>query len=216
MSNAFDITTKDEPGSLQSITEAISNANANIGYIGIGEKRKGKAKIYLELDELGDPDALEKELSELDAVLRIKQVPTFSEVYGKRVIIVGGGAQIAEVAKGAISEADRHNIRGEKISVDSIPLVGEDKIEKAVRGVGRLSRAEVLVLAGSIMGGNIKEAVEEIREIGVTVISLKMAGSVPEACDLVVSDPLQAGVMAVMAISDNAEFDLAKQRGKTF
>jgi len=33
------------------------------------------------------------------------------------------------------------------------------------------------------------------------VISLNMAGSVPDAADLVVSDPVQAGVMAVMAVA---------------
>ena len=216
MSIAFDITVKDKPGALHSISETISEISANISYISMGEKRKDKAKIYLEIDNIDDVKKLEKSLSKLESVLRIKEVPTFSEIYGKRVIVIGGGAQIAEVAKGAISEADRHNIRGEKISVDSIPLVGEDRIEKAIRGVARLSRAEVLVLAGSIMGGNIREAVEEVRDLGVIVISLNMAGSVPEVCDLVVTDPIQAGVMAVMAISDNAEFDLAKQRGKTF
>jgi len=39
-------------------------------------------------------------------------------IYGKRIIIIGGGAQVGQVALGAISEADRHNIRGERISVD--------------------------------------------------------------------------------------------------
>ena len=76
-------------------------------------------------------------------------------IYGKRVIIVGGGAQVGQVAVGAVSEADRHNIRGERISVDTIPLVGEQDLAAAVRAVARLPRARVLVLAGSIMGGTI-------------------------------------------------------------
>jgi len=50
---------------------------------------------------------------------------SFGKVYGKRVVIMGGGAQVGQVAMGAILEADRHNIRGEHISVDTIPLVGE-------------------------------------------------------------------------------------------
>jgi energy-converting hydrogenase B subunit Q len=37
-----------------------------------------------------------------------------------------------------------------------------------------------------------------------------------EAADLVVTDPLQAGVMAVMAIADTAKFDIARQRGKQY
>jgi energy-converting hydrogenase B subunit Q len=43
-----------------------------------------------------------------------------------------------------------------------------------------------------------------------------MAGSLPEHVDLVVSDPVQAGTMAVMAIADTASFDLARQRGRRY
>ena len=46
------------------------------------------------------------------------------------------------------------------------------------------------------------------------MISLNMAGSVPDAADLVVSDPVQAGVMAVMAVADTAQFDLMRQQGR--
>ena len=55
------------------------------------------------------------------------------KIYGKRIIIMGGGAQVGQVALGAITEADRHNIRGEHISVDTIPLVGEKPLAAAVR-----------------------------------------------------------------------------------
>ena len=68
---------------------------------------------------------------------------------------LGGGAQVGQVAIGAISEADRHNIRDERISVDTIPLVGELPLADAVRAVGRLPRATALVLAGSLMGDDI-------------------------------------------------------------
>ncbi len=80
----------------------------------------------------------------------------------------------------------------------------------------RLPRAKVLVLAGSIMGGDIAEAVLEVRAQGLIVISLNMAGSVPDAADLVVSDPVQAGVMAVMAIADTAKFSLDKLNRRVF
>ena len=67
------------------------------------------------------------------------------------------------------------------------------------------------------MGGDVARAVEELKEkYEVPVISLNMAGSVPEAADLVVTDPVQAGVVAVMAISKNAKFDISKVRGKKF
>jgi energy-converting hydrogenase B subunit Q len=60
------------------------------------------------------------------------------------------------------------------------------------------------------MGGDIENAVREVRAKGLLVISLNMAGSVPDAADLVVSDPIQAGVMAVMAIADTAKFRVSK------
>lgn len=213
---AFDLTLADKPGALNSLTEVIYREGANISHISTGDKRKGKTKVYLELENVKKKGDAEKAIGKLDAVMSIKEVPTFTEVYGKRVIVIGGGAQVAEVATGAVNEADRHNIRGERISVDTIPLVGEDKLADAVRAVGRLPRAEVLVLAGSIMGGKVTEAVKEIRDTDVIVISLNMVGSVPDEADLVVTDPIQAGVMAVMAIADTAQFDISKVRGKKF
>jgi len=137
-------------------------------------------------------------------------------IFGKRVIVIGGGAQIAQVALGAVSEADRHNIRGERISVDTIPLVGEANIAGAVRAVADLPRARLLVLAGSIMGGEISAAAEELRAVGIPVIALNMVGSITDHVDLVVSDPVQAGTMAVMAVADTATFDLTRQRGRRY
>ena len=147
----------------------------------------------------------------MPGVERVEETPSSAKIYGKRIIVMGGGAQVGQVAMGAISEADRHNIRGERISIDTIPLVGEQELAAAVRAVMRLPRVKLLVLAGALMGGEITKAVEEVRANGLRVISLNMAGSVPDAADLVVSDPVQAGVMAVMAVADTAKFDLMRQ-----
>jgi energy-converting hydrogenase B subunit Q len=146
----------------------------------------------------------------------VEIVKTFQAIYGKRIIIMGGGAQVGQVAIGAVSEADRHNIRGEHISVDTIPLVGEQELADAVRAVARLPRARALVLAGSLMGGEIEAAVREVRQAGLLVVSLNMAGSVPEAADLVVTDPVQAGVMAVMAVADTAKFTVERLKRRVF
>ena len=94
----------------------------------------------------------------------LEEIPSFAKIYGKRIIVMGGGAQVGQVALGAIAEADRHNIRGERISVDTIPLVGEQELAAAVRATARLPRVKLLVLAGSLMGGAISQAVEEVRE----------------------------------------------------
>jgi len=151
------------------------------------------------------------DLHKVTGVERAEETPSFSRIYGKRIIVMGGGAQVGLVAMGAISEADRHNIRGERISIDTIPLVGEHELAAAVLAVMRLPRVKMLVLAGSLMGGEITEAVQQVQKNGLRVISLNMAGSVPDAADLVVIDPVQAGVMAVMAVADTAKFDLMRQ-----
>src|ERR1700749_3065748 len=100
--------------------------------------------------------------------------------------------------------------------METIPLVGEEGLTDAVRAVCRLSRARALVLAGSLMGGDIEVAVREVRAQGLLVVSLNMAGSVPDAADLVVTDPVQAGVMTVMAIADTARFTISRLQRRVF
>ena len=155
-------------------------------------------------------------LRDLPGVSRAEPRKTLGQIFGKRVIVIGGGAQVAQVNLGAVTEADRHNLRGERISVDTIALVGEKEIADAVRAVADLPRAHILVLAGSLMGGEITEAIRELQAVGIPVIALNMAGSVPSVADLVVSDPVQAGTMAVMAIADTARFSLERQRGRRY
>ncbi len=206
---------KNVVGALRELSTVIAERKGNITYI---EQIGSGNVVYLslEIEGIKNRKPLIDGLKKLKPVLSVETVPSFSEIYGKRVIVIGGGAQVAEVAKGAISEADRHNIRGEKISVDTIPLVGEREIAMAVRAVPRLPRASILVLAGSLMGGEITKAVKEVRKGRIPVISLNMAGSVPEAADMVISDPIQAGVMAVMSIAKTACFDLKKQKGRKY
>jgi energy-converting hydrogenase B subunit Q len=66
------------------------------------------------------------------------------------------------------------------------------------------------------MGGEIEKAVREVRARGLLVVSLNMAGSVPDAADLVVTDPVQAGVMTVMAIADTAKFRIDRLQRRVF
>jgi energy-converting hydrogenase B subunit Q len=208
---------RDEPGVLYRLAEAIFRHGANISYVAGGSAQtESVAELQLEVSGAVDEERLLGELREVQGVTLVTTVPTFQAIYGKRVIVIGGGAQVGMVAQGAVSEADRHNIRGERISVDTIPLVGEDQLADAVRAVARLHRARVLVLAGALMGGEITTAVREIREAGILVVCTNMAGSVPDAADLVVSDPVEAGVMAVMLIADTAKFSIEHVRGRRF
>ena len=204
------------PGVLHQLTGVIARHQGNITSLEILDSGPPTSRIYFEIDLPGDPTALAEELKATAVVSGLETVRTLQKIYGKRVIIIGGGAQVGQVAIGAISEADRHNIRGEHVSVDTIPLVGEKPLAEAVRAVVRLPRAKALVLAGSLMGGEIETAVREVRARGLLVISLNMAGSVPEAADLVVTDPVQAGVMAVMAVADTASFNLERLKQRRF
>jgi energy-converting hydrogenase B subunit Q len=203
-------------GILHQLTGVIAKRDGDITAVEIIDNWPAEACTYFEVVMPGNYDDLVEDLRKLPIVRRVERVKTFQKIYGKRIVIMGGGAQVGQVAVGAVSEADRHNIRGERISVDTIPLVGEQPLADAVRAVTRLPRVKALVLAGALMGGEIETAVREVREQGLLVISLNMAGSVPEAADLVVSDPVQAGVMAVMAVADTAKFNVARLKRRVF
>ncbi|MGI8659152.1 MAG: DUF5612 domain-containing protein [Candidatus Limnocylindria bacterium] len=202
-SSAIRLRFADEPDALPQIVAAIAAAGGRLRTLSTPRITDGVAEAELEVIGLDDA-RLSEVLDGVTAIVSQEPTRILDRVFGKRVIVIGGGAQVAQVALGAVSEADRHNLRGERISVDTIALVGEDAIAAAVRAVADLPRARCLVLAGAIMGGQITTAVRELREHGVPVIALNMAGSVAGAADLVVSDPVQAGTMAVMAIADTA------------
>jgi energy-converting hydrogenase B subunit Q len=204
------------PGVLHQLTGVIAKHRGDISSVEISSLRGDEASVYFEIEVPDQIGPVLEELRALPVVRALERVATLQTIYGKRLIIMGGGAQVGQVAIGAISEADRHNIRGERISVDTIPLVGEQPLADAVRAVARLPRAAALVLAGSIMGGEIEQAVREVRAQGLLVVSLNMAGSVPDAADLVVTDPIQAGVMTVMAIADTAKFKVERLQRRVF
>src|SRR6186997_1100878 len=176
--HAILVTAFDRPGMMSALTTVLADHGANITHVDIhpGSPTTG---IYFEVTI---PD--ERAQSAIDGlkavagVERVEETPSSAKIYGKRIIVMGVGAQ---------------------------------ELAAAVRAVMRLPRVKLLVLAGSLMGGEITRAVEEVRAHGLRVISLNMAGSVPDAADLVVSDPVQAGVMAVMAVADTAKYDLMRQ-----
>ena len=214
----------DEPQAMAVVAGAVGQAGGRVrtlatvrraGKAGVEADAPATVEVELEVEE-ADERAIIEALEGLREIIAMSVTRPMGKVFGKRVIVVGGGAQVAQVALGAVTEADRHNLRGEKISVDTIPLVGEQALAEAVRAVSRLPRARALVLAGSLMGGEIETAVREVRAQGLLVISLNMAGSVPDAADLVVTDPVQAGVMAVMAVADTARFTVERLKRRVF
>jgi energy-converting hydrogenase B subunit Q len=217
---AVNVLCKDKPGVLRDIAALVASFEGNIRYtqefILTKGRHAGLAAIYMEIENLADTHELSEKLKALDAVENVAFHEPFEKIWGSRIIIIGGGAQVAQVALGAITEADRHNIRGERISIDTLPIVDEHNIAEAVNAVSRTHRASILVLAGSLMGGKIAEEVKKLQSEGFKVIALNMAGSVPEVADLVVTDPIQAGTFAVMAIAKTASFDLDRVSGRRF
>jgi energy-converting hydrogenase B subunit Q len=212
----FDIV--DSPTAISAIATTAAEAGGRIRTLATVRPIEGDpplVEIELEVEGI-DEDVLVAALEAMDEVRTVHRTRALGTVFGKRIIVVGGGAQVAQVALGAVSEADRHNLRGERISVDTIPLVGEPNIAAAVRAVADLPRARLLVLAGSIMGGDISVAADELRAVGIPIIALNMVGSITDHVDLVISDPVQAGTMAVMAVADTATFDLERQRGRRY
>jgi energy-converting hydrogenase B subunit Q len=208
----------DEPGAIPVIATNVAEAGGRIRTLSVVRRTAGPppvAEVELEVEGLTEDEALNA-LRGAQPVVEVQLTRELGLVFGKRIIVVGGGAQVAQVALGAVSEADRHNLRGERISVDTIALVGEAEIAAAVRAVADLPRARLLVLAGSIMGGDISVAADELRAVGIPIIALNMVGSITDHVDLVVSDPVQAGTMAVMAVAETATFDLERQRGRRY
>jgi len=208
----IEVTAREGPGILHQLSGVIAAHQGDITSVEIINPRH----TYFEIEFPGDSAELIAALRGLPVVQQVAQVETMEKIYGKRIIIMGGGAQVGQVALGAITESDRHNIRGEHISIDTIPLVGEKPLADAVRAAARLPRVKALVLAGSLMGGEIEDAVREVRAQGLLVVSLNMAGSVPDAADLVVTDPVQAGVMTVMAVADTAKFTVGRLTRRVF
>lgn len=215
MSYAITIYSNENKGVLRNITDLIYSKNINISYTYSFLGKNNMASVNLELDHVSDIDSLIYELKEIEEVIDVKINSSMEDIFGKRIIIMGGGAQVSQVALGAITEADRHNIRGEHISVDTIPLIGEAEIAEAILGLERLPRVSVLVLAGSIMGGEITKAAEKIKkEHNIVLITLNMLGSVTDVADMVVTDPVQAGVLSVMSTSEMGAFNISKIRNK--
>ena len=205
------IKTNEKKGVLDNITDVITNHGANISYVHLFVERNNMGSINLELEHVNDIDELVGDLEGIPDVKLVELHGSQLDIYGKRIIIVGGGAQVSQVAMGAITEADRHNIRGERISIDTIPLVGEKSIAEAVEAISRLPRVSALVLAGSLMCGEITEAVKKVKEESkLIVICLNMPGSVTKYADLIITDPIQAGVLAVMSIADTAVFNIER------
>ena len=127
---------------LSALTKVLADHNANIRYVdlhSIGDR----AEIYFEfsLDRPSDP--VLRDLTSLDGVASLEQIPSFAKIYGKRIVVMGGGAQSARLPWGAIAEATAQHPR-RSASRSNIPLVGGRTRSRGPRH-GALPRVKILV-----------------------------------------------------------------------
>jgi energy-converting hydrogenase B subunit Q len=90
------------PGILHQLSGVIARHQGDITSVEIAERTPDESRVYFEVVLPGASDALVSELRALDPVLALELVETFQRVYGKRIIIMGGGAQVGQVAIGAM------------------------------------------------------------------------------------------------------------------
>jgi len=80
---------------LHQVTGVIARHQGDITSVEILANRPEQARTYYEIVLPGDLDALIEDLRALPIVRGVEIVKTLQTVYGKRVIIMGGGAQVA-------------------------------------------------------------------------------------------------------------------------
>src|SRR6202051_3859926 len=89
------------PGILHRLTGVIAGHDGDIGSVSIIENTKVGARVYFEVTT-PEWDAMLLELRTLPIVRELDLVKSMQEIYGKRIIIMGGGAQVGQVRRGGI------------------------------------------------------------------------------------------------------------------
>ena len=105
-SYAITIKTKEKKGVLVQITDIISSFDINISFVNLFIDKKDIAFVNLELEDVNNITSLIEKLNTLDSVLSVNIHRSANDIFGKRILIYGGGAQVSQVALGAITEAD--------------------------------------------------------------------------------------------------------------
>src|SRR5260370_3486791 len=85
------VATRDEPGVLYRISEAIFKHGANITYIA-GGSSADSAELQLEVTGAGDQTLMIADLVSFQGVTKVTRVPTFQTIYGQGVLVTGGVA----------------------------------------------------------------------------------------------------------------------------
>src|SRR5712691_1410062 len=87
-------------GVLHQLTGVIARHKGDITSVEILDNRPEQARTYFEVVLPAGSDALMEDLRGLPIVRGVEIVKTLQAIYCKRIIIMGGGAQVGQVAIG--------------------------------------------------------------------------------------------------------------------
>ncbi|MEJ2008668.1 MAG: DUF5612 domain-containing protein, partial [Acidobacteriota bacterium] len=85
-------------GVLHQLTGVIAAKEGDISSVAIIDSSEHEARIYFEVEMPGPPEALIEGLKALSVVKEARIVDSLEKIYGKRIIVMGGGAQVGQVA----------------------------------------------------------------------------------------------------------------------
>ncbi len=101
---AIRIIAENRKGVLRDIATIVARHEANIVMINQevfdSGPYTGMAELYFEYDagEGSDRDMLIADLNDIPSIKNVRAYQPFGHIFGSRVIIIGGGAQVAQVA----------------------------------------------------------------------------------------------------------------------
>ena len=90
------IKSHERKGVLDDITDVITSHGANISYVHLFVEKNNIGSINLELEHVEDIDMLVSDLENISEVKSVELHGSQFDIWGKRIIIVGGGAQVAQ------------------------------------------------------------------------------------------------------------------------
>src|ERR1017187_6809542 len=93
----------DKTGLLHLLTGVIARRGGDIMSVEILENRPTSARTYFEIALPGSPEELVEDLRRLPIVRSVEVVKTLAKIYGKRIIIIGGGAPV-EIGRASCRE----------------------------------------------------------------------------------------------------------------
>ena len=82
---------------LRSVAEVVADAGARITWISILDARSDVETILVELADAHDTRKVVEPLRSLECVRQVSEKHTLHHIFGKRIVIIGGGAQVGQV-----------------------------------------------------------------------------------------------------------------------